>query len=72
MCSTTAHENDHFTVVLTACANGKKMKPFVVFKGKGTRLIKDLKSVNGIVIRFSANGWMNDGKKMKHFVSIQR
>ena len=32
---TTGHEKDHFTVVLTACADGKKMKPYVVFKEKG-------------------------------------
>ncbi len=33
----TGHEKDHFTVILTARADGKKLKPFIVFKGKGTR-----------------------------------
>ena len=37
---TTGHEKEHFTVILTARADGKKMKPFIAFKGKGTRLIK--------------------------------
>ena len=36
---TTGHEKDHFTVILTARANGKKLNPFIVFKGKGTHLI---------------------------------
>ena len=57
---TTGHEKNHFTVVLTAKANGTKLKPFVVFKGKGTRLMKNLQRIPGIVVRFSTNGWMND------------
>ena len=57
---TTGHEKDHFTVILTARADGVKLKPYVVFKGKGTCLIKNLQSIQGIVVRFSANGWMND------------
>ena len=36
------------------------MKPYVVFKGKGTRLIKQLQSIPDIVVTFSSNGWMND------------
>ena len=56
----TGHEKDHFTVVLTAKANGTKLKPFIVFKGKGTRLIKDLQRIPGVVVKFSSNGWMND------------
>ena len=39
---TTGHEKNHFTVIFTAHSDGMKMKPFVVFKGKGTRLIKEL------------------------------
>lgn len=35
---------DHYTVVLTARA-GTKLKPLIVFKGKGTRLIKQLQGV---------------------------
>ena len=38
----TGHDKNHYTVVLTAKADGTKMKPFIVFKGKGTRLMKDL------------------------------
>ncbi len=57
---TTGHEKDHFTVILSARANGKKCKPYIVFKGKGTRLIKELSKIPGVIVRFSANGWMND------------
>ena len=52
---TSGHEKDHYTVVLTAKADGSKLKLFIVFKGKGTRLIKNLSSIPGLVIRFSAN-----------------
>ena len=56
----TGHENNHFTVILTAKANGTKLKPFVVFKGKGTGLMKNLQRILGIIVGFSTNGWMND------------
>ena len=58
---TTGHKKDHFTVILTACADAKKLKPFIVFKGKGTRVIKDLSKITRVVVKFSDNGWMNDG-----------
>ena len=57
---TTGHEKDHFTVILTARADGKKMKPLIVFKGKGTRLIKELEKIPDVIVQFSDNGWMND------------
>ena len=31
---TTGHEHDRFTVALAAMANGKKLKPFVIFRGQ--------------------------------------
>ena len=31
---TSGHEKDHYTVVLSAKADGTKLKPFVVFKEK--------------------------------------
>ena len=56
----TGHKKDHFTVILTTKANGTKLKPFIVFKGKGMRLIKDLQRIPGVIVKFSSNGWMND------------
>ena len=56
----TGHEKGHYTFVLTAKADETKLKPFVVFKGKGTHLLKDLNNIPGIVVRFSPKGWMND------------
>lgn len=50
------HEKNHLRV-LTAQANGTKMKASVIFKGKGTQLIKDLQHIRGIVVPFSSNGW---------------
>ena len=57
---TTGHEKDHFRVILMGRADGKKMKPYIVFKGKGTRLIKELQKILDVVVSFSSNGWMND------------
>ena len=67
---TTGHEKNHFTVILSARADGKKLKPFIVFKGKGTRLIKDLSKITGVVVKFSENGWMNDGLTAVYLNSI--
>lgn len=67
---TTGHEKDHFTVILSARANGKKCKPYIVFKGKGTRLVKKLSRIQGVVVRFSADGWMNDQLTMDYLHSI--
>ena len=47
---TTGHEKDHYTVILIAQASGKKMKPFVVFNGKGTQLLKKLKDIPGVIV----------------------
>ena len=67
---TTGHEKNHFTVVLTAKADGTKIKPFVVFKGKGTRLLKALTTIPGLVVRFSDNGWMNDSLTIEYLRTI--
>ena len=51
---TIGHDKDHYTVILSAQADGTKMKAYVVFKGKGTCLIKDLQCMLGIVVHFSS------------------
>ncbi len=67
---TSGHEKDHFSVVLSARADGTKLKPFIVFKGKGTRLIKALQQIPGVVVRFSANGWLNDTLTIEYLRTI--
>ena len=47
-----------FTVVLAAMANGKKLKPFVVFKG--VCVVAELNRVLGVVVALSRNGWINE------------
>ena len=64
---TTGHDKDHYTVILTARADGTKLKPYV---GKGTRLIKNLRTIPGIVVRFSQNGWMNNDLTIDYLQSI--
>ena len=67
---TMEHEKVHFSVILTAQADGTKLQPFVVFKGKGTRLIKELEKVQGIVVCFSSNGWMINCLTIEYLQSI--
>lgn len=55
---TTGHDKGRFTVVLSAMADGKKLKPYVVFKG--VRAIPELNKVSGTVVAYSKNGWMNE------------
>ena len=51
---TTGHEKSRVTVVLAAKANGSKLPPFIIFKGK--RVDKVI-----VVVRaYSGNGWMNE------------
>ena len=54
---TTGNQKSKFTICLTAKANGVKLSPFVVFKGK--RADPELAKMPGIVVAYSANGWMN-------------
>ena len=49
---TSGHEKDHFSVILTGRADGRKLHPYIVFKGKGTRLIKELQKIPGVVVKF--------------------
>lgn len=55
---TTGHDKGRFTVVLSAMADGRKLKPYVVFKG--VRPIAELNKVPGVVVAYSRNGWMNE------------
>ena len=54
---TTGHEKGRLTVVLSAMADGKKLKPYVVFKG--VRGIPEM-NTNGVVVALSKNGWINE------------
>ena len=52
------HDKNRFTVCLSAMADGRKLKPFIVLKG--VRVIPELQSVSGVVVAMSRNGWMNE------------
>ena len=54
---TTGHEKGRFTAVLSAKADGRKLKPYVVFKG--VRAILE-QNTPGVVVALSKNGWMNE------------
>ncbi len=55
----TGHVKGRFTVVLAAMADGRKLNPFVVFKG--VRCIAELGKEPGVIVAYSKNGWMNEG-----------
>ena len=55
---TTGHEKDRFTVVLGARADGSKMQPLIIFKGK--RKDKSLQNFTGVVIEMQDNAWMTE------------
>ena len=55
---TTGHEKQHITVCLAAMANGCRLKPLIVFKGK--RFPNELKGITEAIVKLSSNGWMNE------------
>ena len=54
---TTGLEKGRFNVVLSAMADGRKLKPYVVFKG--VRALPEM-NTTGVVVALSKNGWMNE------------
>ena len=54
---TTGHDKMRFIVVLSAMADGRKLKPYVIFKG--VRQVAELVVTDGVVVAFSCNGWIN-------------
>ena len=53
----TGHEKSRVTVCLAAFADGQKLQPFIVFKGKRTP--KELSGITGVKIGMTSSGWMN-------------
>ena len=54
----TGHNKGQFTVVLAAMADGRKLNPFVVFKG--VRPIAELDRKPRVIVAYSRNDWMNE------------
>ena len=65
---TTGHEKSRVTVCLTAKANGVKLAPMIVFKGK--RLEREVSNICGIVPVMSHNGWMSEDLTIKYLQSV--
>lgn len=55
---TTGHDKGRFTVILAAMADGRKLKPYIVFKS--VHPVAALTEISGVVVAFSKNGWMNE------------
>ena len=56
---TTGHEKRKVSVCLTANADGKRLKPFIVFTG-AKREVKELNFKGKCFLASTCNGWMND------------
>ena len=54
---TTGHEKIRFTVVLACMADGKKLKPMVIFKRK---TMPKLSFPKGVFVHVNAKGWMDE------------
>lgn len=59
---TTGQNKGRFTVILATMGDGRKLKPYVVFKG--ARPVAALMEIPGVVVAFSGNGWMNEALTM--------
>ena len=57
-----------FTVILTALADGRKLKPFVVFKG--VCLIQELTRFPGAVVCMHRNGWMSEDLTIQYLNKV--
>jgi len=55
--ATTGSEKLNFTIVLCVLADGRKLKPMVIFKRK---TIPREKFPSGIIVKANAKGWMNE------------
>ena len=60
---TTGHDKDRFTCVLAARADGSKLHPLIVFKGK--RKDKSLQNMTRVVIEMQDNVWMTEELTLK-------
>ena len=55
---TTGHEKETVTVILAAMADGRKLPPVVVLKGKREPAAADIPQ--GVLVKMSSNGWVNE------------
>jgi len=61
MIKTSDYEKTRYTLVLACCADGTKLQPLLILKGK--TLPKDV-IPHGIYVHVHSKGWM-DGEEMK-------
>ena len=60
--ASTGHDKQNVSVGLAYCQDGTKLKPMIVFKGKGcTKEDEELLKRNDILVTYSDNGWYNQG-----------
>lgn len=64
----TGNQKAKFTVTLAAMADGNKLPPLIVLKGK--IMPAELKNFRGAIITMSKNGWMNEDTTLEWLTKV--
>ena len=62
---TTSSEKNRVTATLCCTAAGKLLPPFVVFKGKTKRSLKNVRVPSGVIATMQAKGWMDEDRVLE-------
>ena len=62
---TTASEKNRITAILCCTAAGKLLPPFIIFKGKTLRTLKNVKVPEGVVCTTKLKAWMNEDRMVQ-------
>ena len=57
---TSGYEKKHVTIVLSATVDGKMLTPMIIFKGKTTKTIENLRVPDGFIVKTQAKAWMDE------------
>ena len=56
-----SEKKKHFTVVLSATADGTMLRPMLIFKGKTDTRIKKLYIPEGFIVKTQEKSWIDEG-----------
>ena len=57
---TSGCEKKHVTIILLATTDGKMFPPMIIFKGKTTKTIEQLRVSDGSIVKTQAKAWMDE------------
>lgn len=66
---TIGNEKANFTVMLSACADGRKLRPYVLLERKTP--IPDLERLRArVCVEYGTSGWMDDGTTKQYLMRV--